>query len=54
MAAQIFKVASTKATSVVGPNVNDYQQAQGTIEMIQNAINNVSSQRSTQVLYRTD
>ena len=46
MAAQIFKVASTKATSVVGPNVNDYQQAQGTIEMIQNAINNVSSQRS--------
>ena len=46
MATQIFKVASTKATSVVGPNVNDYQQAQGTIEMIQNAINNVSSQRS--------
>ena len=46
MAAQIFKVASQKATSVVGPNVSDYQQAQGTIEMVQNAINNVSSQRS--------
>ena len=46
MAAQIFVVASKKATSVVGPNVSDYQQAQGTIEMVQNAINNVSSQRS--------
>lgn len=46
MAAQIFKVNSKAATSVVGPNVNDYQQAQGTIEMVQNAINNVSSQRS--------
>lgn len=46
MAAQVFKIASTKRTSVVGPNVNDYQQAQGTIEMIQNAINNVSGQRS--------
>lgn len=46
VAAQVFYVASHKATSVVGPNVKDYQQAQGTIEMIQNAINNVSSQRS--------
>ena len=46
MATQIFVVASKKATSVVGPNVSDYQQAQGTIEMVQNAINNVSSQRS--------
>ena len=46
MAAQIFNVASKSATSVVGPNVTDYQQAQGTIEMVQNAINNVSSQRA--------
>ena len=46
MAAQIYVVASKKATSVTKPNVDDYQQAQGTIEMIQNAINNVSGQRS--------
>ena len=45
-AAQIFLVNSKPATSVQKPNVNDYQQAQGTIEMVQNAINNVSSQRS--------
>ena len=46
MAAQIFHVAGKDATSVAKPNVDDYQQAQGTIEMVQNAINNVSSQRS--------
>ena len=46
MATQVYVVASKKATSVAGPNVNDYQQAQGTITMVQNAINNVSSQRS--------
>lgn len=45
-AAQIFAVASTAATIVSSPNVDNYQQAQGTITMIQNAINNVSSQRS--------
>lgn len=45
-AAQIFKVASKPATTVSSPNVRDYQQATGTITMVQNAINNVSSQRS--------
>ena len=45
-AAQIFVVASKQATTVSSPNVRDYQQATGTITMIQNAINNVSSQRS--------
>ena len=45
-AAQIFAVASKAATIVSSPNVDNYQQAQGTITMIQNAINNVSSQRS--------
>ncbi|MEY8517263.1 flagellin [Lachnospiraceae bacterium 29-84] len=45
-AAQIFAVNSMAATTVSVPNVNDYQQAQGTIDMVQNAINNVSSQRS--------
>lgn len=45
-AAQIFLVQSVDADSVTKPNVNNYQQAQGTIEMVQNAINNVSSQRS--------
>ncbi len=45
-AAQIFIVNSKPATTVSAPNVDDYQQAQGTITMIQNAINNVSSQRS--------
>ncbi len=45
-AAQIFKVAEKAGTSVTTPNVRDYQQATGTITMIQNAINNVSSQRS--------
>ena len=45
-AAQIFKVEGKDATQVCTPNVRDYQQATGTITMIQNAINNVSSQRS--------
>ncbi len=45
-AAQIFIVASKAATTVSTPNVRDYQQATGTITMVQNAINNVSSQRS--------
>ena len=45
-AAQIFIVNSKPATTVSKPNVDDYQQAQGTITMVQNAINNVSSQRS--------
>ncbi len=45
-AAQIFYVASKAATKVSSPNVRDSQQATGTITMIQNAINNVSSQRS--------
>ena len=45
-AAQIFKIAGTKATTVSSPNVDTYQNAQATITMVQNAINNVSSQRS--------
>ncbi len=45
-AAQIFRVPPKCATTVSTPNVRDYQQATGTITMIQNAINNVSSQRS--------
>lgn len=45
-AAQIFKVAGYDSAAVSKPNVDNYQQAQGTITMIQNAINNVSSQRS--------
>lgn len=45
-AAQIFAVDAKAATTVKTPNVDDYQQAQGTITMVQNAINNVSSQRS--------
>jgi flagellin len=46
IAAQVFYVASKDAVTVSRANVSDYQQAQGTIEMVQNAINNVSSQRS--------
>ena len=45
-AAQIFVVNSKAATKVSSPNVRDLQQATGTLTMIQNAINNVSSQRS--------
>ena len=45
-AAQIFVVPSKAATVVSSPNVRDSQQATGTLTMIQNAINNVSSQRS--------
>jgi flagellin len=45
-AAQIQLVKGYNSTKVSSPNVDDYQQATGTITMIQNAINNVSSQRS--------
>ena len=45
-AAQIFKVAGTKGEVVSSPNVDNYNKAQATITMVQNAINNVSSQRS--------
>ena len=45
-AAQLFKVAGYGSADVKTPNVDNYQQAQGTITMVQNAINNVSSQRS--------
>ena len=45
-AAQIQLVKGYDSATVSSPNVDDYQQAQGTITMIQNAINNVSSQRS--------
>lgn len=45
-AAQIFKVAATSGAIVSAPNVDNYNKAQATITMVQNAINNVSSQRS--------
>ena len=45
-AAQIYQVKGYDSLTVSTPNVDDYQNAQGTITMIQNAINNVSSQRS--------
>ncbi|MBO5154874.1 MAG: flagellin [Eubacterium sp.] len=45
-AAQIFKVAGTKDVTVSSPNVDTYQNAQATLTMVANAINNVSSQRS--------
>lgn len=45
-AAQIFKVAATSGAIVSSPNVDNYNKAQATITMVQNAINNVSSQRS--------
>ena len=45
-AAQIFKVAGYDSVTVSSPSVDTYQKAQGTITMVQNAINNVSSQRS--------
>ena len=45
-AAQIFKVDGYDSTVVSAPNVDNYQHAQATITMVQNAINNVSSQRS--------
>jgi flagellin len=44
--AQVYKVAGTKSITVKKANVDDYANAQGTITMVQNAINNVSSQRS--------
>jgi flagellin len=45
-AAQLFKVNGTKGFTVSSPNVDNYQKAQATITMVQNAINSVSSQRS--------
>ncbi|MCI7129066.1 MAG: flagellin [Lachnospiraceae bacterium] len=45
-AAQIFVVKSIDSKKISRPNVSSYQDAQGTITMVQNAINNVSSQRS--------
>jgi flagellin len=45
-AAQLFKVDGTCKVTVSSPNVDTYQKAQATITMVQNAINNVSSQRS--------
>ena len=45
--AQVFMVNSIARTSFTGgPNVKDYSHANATIDMISNAINNVSSQRS--------
>ena len=45
--AQVFLVKSQERTSFTGgPNVKDYSHANGTIDMIATAINNVSSQRS--------
>ncbi len=45
-AAQIFKVAAQSGGTVSSPNVDNYLKAQATITMVQNAINNVSGQRS--------
>lgn len=45
-AAQIFKVGGYDSMVVSSPNVDTYQKAQATITMVQNAINNVSGQRS--------
>ena len=45
-AAQIFHVKATCAVTVSSPNVDNYAKAQATVTMVQNAINNVSSQRS--------
>jgi flagellin len=43
---QVFQVASVQAGEFDGVDVSDYAHANGTINMISNAINNVSSQRS--------
>jgi flagellin len=45
-AAQILHVAGTTGSAISTPNVDTYARAQATITMVQNAINNVSSQRS--------
>lgn len=45
-AAQIFKVPGTPSGVISSPNVDTYAKANATITMVQNAINNVSSQRS--------
>ena len=44
--AQVFHVPGTKRDSFAGADVSTYAKANGTIDMIANAINNVSSQRS--------
>ncbi len=44
--AQVFVVASAAAGTISRPDVGDYAKANGTIDMIARAINNVSSQRS--------
>jgi flagellin len=44
--AQVFHVDGASYTSFNAPNVSDYAHANGTIDMISRAINNVSSQRS--------
>ncbi|MCM1256269.1 MAG: flagellin [Roseburia sp.] len=44
--AQVFAVNSAKRTSFKKPDVSDYTHANGTIDMIARAINNVSNQRS--------
>jgi flagellin len=45
-AAQIQLVKGYNSATISSPSVDDYQAAQATITMVQNAINNVSSQRS--------
>jgi flagellin len=45
-AAQIQLVKGYDSATISSPSVDDYQAAQATITMVQNAINNVSSQRS--------
>ena len=44
--AVVFHVDATKAETFKGPRVDTYAMANATINMVQNAINNVSSQRS--------
>lgn len=44
--AQIFEVKSVTKEQFSAPNVSDYSHANGTIDMIARAINNVSNQRS--------
>jgi flagellin len=43
---QVFQVCGSKYNSFSGVDVSDYAHANGTIDMISRAINNVSSQRS--------
>lgn len=44
--AQVFEVAAVAAGTIDKPDVSDYAKANGTIDMIARAINNVSNQRS--------